>query len=338
MRLLIVGVGGGTSIGESFLRAGRREGMDVSFLDMARAYDGPPILKSMWWHLLDRRPYSLKKFSQEVYSRTTSSGVNMVLTTGLAPIDAVTLERLGRAGIIRANFLTDDPWNPALGSEWFAAGLPHYDFVFTPRRANVNDLAGAGCKRVHYLPFGFDEEIFYSDPPKDRRVRDSLESDVFFAGGADHERRPYIESLIDSGLKVLLYGNYWDRYEGTKRHSRGLADPATVRQGLSTTKVGLCLVRRGNRDGNSMRTFEVPAVGACPLVEDTPEHREIFGDDGEFVTYFHGIPEMVEKAKYLVANGAERSRLARECHRHIAGGAHTYGHRIKQMLQVVQSA
>ena len=60
-----------------------------------------------------------------------------------------------------------------------------------------------------------------------------------------------------------------------------------------------------------MRTFEVPAMrGACMLVENTKEHMDIFGREGESVVYFRNIEEMTQKVKYLLENAHECERLA----------------------------
>jgi spore maturation protein CgeB len=83
-----------------------------------------------------------------------------------------------------------------------------------------------------------------------------------------------------------------------------------------------------------MRTFEVPAVGSCMLTEDTPEHREIFGQDGEAVVYFNTVTEMVEKTHWLLHHDQERQRLAQNAHLLITQGQNTYGDRLKTMLSI----
>ena len=75
---------------------------------------------------------------------------------------------------------------------------------------------------------------------------------------------------------MALYGEFWQRFPATRSLTRGQADAETVRRAILQTKVTLCMVRRANRDGHAMRTFEVPASGGCMLTEDTEEHREIF--------------------------------------------------------------
>jgi spore maturation protein CgeB len=87
-----------------------------------------------------------------------------------------------------------------------------------------------------------------------------------------------------------------------------------------------------------MRSFEVPAIGACMLVEDTEEHREIFGEPGRVVAYFRAVDELVQMARRLRDEPAERTRLAREAHQLIVGGPNTYRDRLLAMLEPTAAA
>src|SRR5690606_33955463 len=102
-------------------------------------------------------------------------------------------------------------------------------------------------------------------------------------------------------------------------------------------KVALCLVRRANRDGHVMRSFEIPAIGACMLTEDTQEHREIFGEEGNAVVYFRSCDEMIEKLDWLLNHVSERQRLAKTAHELIVNGHHAYKDRLVSMLEFTQS-
>jgi spore maturation protein CgeB len=256
-----------------------------------------------------------------------------MLATGLAPIEASALEALGALGVQRVVYLTDDPWNPSHRAEWFMEALPLYDLVFSPRRANLSDLERLGCRGVRYLPFAYAPEVHYPDPPATPEEARAFASDVVFAGGADTDRVPYIRALLRSGFKVGLYGGYWTRFRSTRLHTRGLAGPASLRKAIGGAKVALCLVRRANRDGLAMRSFEVPAIGACMLVEDTEEHREIFGAPDRAVAYFRNLDDMVRTLRRLLVDPVERGRLASEAHRLIVEGGHTYRDRLRRMLE-----
>lgn len=336
MRILIIGQEAGSGVGGSLLRAARARGIDARIMESARAYDAHSVVRRVSWHLLGRRPYRLRAFSDAVVTAALEQRADVLLATGIAPLDARALGTLRSNGIITANFLTDDPWNRSRASSWFNEAVIQYGQIFTPRRANIADLQAAGCARVAYLPFGYDHEIFYREPSAAKAGR-TLDSDVYFAGGADADRVPYLMALIRAGLDVRLHGGNWSRFPETRPFDRGIAEPAEVRQGLNRTKVGLCLVRRANRDGNCMRTFEVPATGACLLAEDTPEHREIFGPEDQAALYFSSIGEMVEKARVLAADAARRGRIAAAGHDLMLSGRHTYHDRLAQMLAVLES-
>src|SRR5205823_1499319 len=149
-------------------------------------------------------------------------------------------------------------------------------------------------------------------------------SDLFFAGNAEPSRVEYVRAAVKAGLDVMVYGSYWTRYPGMHGISRGHADISTLRKAIASCRVALCLVRHDNRDGHSMRTFEIPAVGACMVVEDTPEHREIFSDEGVRVVYFKDPAEMLSKTKSLLADSGTRARLREAAHSWITTGQNTY--------------
>jgi hypothetical protein len=335
-RVLLVAAAGEIHVGAHLLHAAKQLGLRVRFCDVQQAFAGPAWLRRLNWHLRARRPSRLRTFSLSVRTTCREFRPKWLLTTGFAPIEARDLIYIGELGIRRLNFLTDDPWNPAHRNPWFRRALPHYDHVFSPRRANLDDLKKAGCPLVSYLPFGYSPELHYPARPTDPVEQQSFAADLVFAGGADRDRLPYMEALIRAGFNVALYGGYWERYRATKAHGRGHADPHTLRRAIGGSKVALCLVRQANRDGHSMRTFEVAAIGGCMLVEDTDEHRDLFGAEGNAALYFRTIPELIAKTKWLLQHDTERQQIASAAHRLITGGKHKYTDRLYQMLGLPQ--
>lgn len=333
MKLAIIGGSGGTNIGDAFLKAAFKLNLDPVLYHNRQAYQAPKWLKTINWHLRGRYPSRLNTFSQNIVKECVNLQPQWLLTTGIAAINHLALQQIGQMGIKRFNFLTDDPFNRAHYAPWFLKALPDYDVVFSPRRANIQDLLNAGCPRVEYLPFGYDDELFYPEDPSNINL-DTTVPDVVFAGGADRDRVPYMSALIKSGINLALYGSYWEKYPETKAHTQGQADVATLRSVIGRGKISLCLVRRANRDGNCMRTFEVPAIGSCMLTEDTQEHREIFGQEGEAVVYFNTISEMLEKTHWLLNHDQERQMLAQNAHLLITQGNHTYKDRLKTILSI----
>ena len=330
-RLLIVGNAGGTHVGASLLRAAQKAGLEAELLDAAAAFAGPAWQRRLSWHLLGHRPPRLGAFGRAVVAAARRLSANVLVSTGQCPVGADVLHELGRQGVARLHYSTDDPWNATARGGWFLRTLPLYDRVFTTRRANLADLAALGCKAPQYLPFAYDEGLFFPEPaPADRRA--ALATPVLFVGGADADRIPLVLALAGAGIGLALYGAYWERDARTRPLARGQADPATLRQATLAADVNLCLVRRANRDGHVMRSYEIPAIGGCMLVEDTAEHRALFGEDGECVRYFRDAADLPARARELLGDRPLRERLAQAARERITRRGNTYRERLATML------
>jgi spore maturation protein CgeB len=327
--LAIVGNAGATNVGESLRRAALALGYQALFFDCYDAWRGNRILRSVSWRLNDKRPLRFADFVAGVLAACEKSRPKTLITTGTAPLAAAALQALRRLGIVCVNYSTDDPWNPTQTASWFIHTLPFYDLILTTRRANVRDFQRIGCDSVQYLPFGYDDQLFYDSGGSVQGAT----YDVLFVGGADKERVAFISEFIGAGQGVTLVGKYWESARQTRRFTLGHRTPDEVGILTAAAKVNLCLVRRANRDGHVMRSFEIAALGGCMLAEDTAEHREIFGPHGEAVVYFRTPREAAERASLLLANSSERARLSAVVRARISHGAHTYRDRLVSILE-----
>jgi spore maturation protein CgeB len=195
----------------------------------------------------------------------------------------------------------------------------------------LEDLKRSGCKQVRYLPFGYDEELFH--PQEVISQTDS--KTVLFVGGADDDRARFFEELQSYGCPLTLIGSYWERYRGLTQFSRGQLGPDQLLEVSSRAAVNLCLVRRANRDGHVMRSFEIPAMRGFMIAEETDEHIELFGREGECVLYFNSARNLAQKVDWALANPTERMRMAGACHQRIVKSAHTYLDRLRTILASV---
>jgi spore maturation protein CgeB len=328
-RLAIVGGFDGTHVGGSLGRAATHLGIETAKFDVGNA-SGNRILRAALWRFGDRKLPGMHRFSESVVAACRQSTPEILIATGAAPLTGSALRALRAMGIVCVNYSTDDPWNPVLRAFWHLRALPEYDAVFTTRRANIGSFADIGCGEVHYLPFGYDEWLFC------RRARssDGPAPDVLFVGGADRDRAAFMTEFLRTGPRVALVGRYWERFPAMCPYALGRRAPEALCALTTAAKVNLCLVRRANRDGHVMRSFEIAAVGGCMLAEDTAEHREIFGPDGEAVIYFRTPREAAERARSLLADPAERARLSAAVRARISRGAHTYRDRLATILEV----
>ena len=330
--LILVGMEGEVHIGTHLRDAAKESGLRTEFFNMAEAFGTRNLVNRLRWRLGGHRPVCMSEFGGKILKACRESGARWLLATGVAPLEQEILRAAGEVPIRRINYLTDDPWNPAHRAPWFLRALTGYDAVFSTRRSNLEDLRAAGCVRANYLPFAYNPKIHYPVSLKDPEEQARFSSDLLFVGGADRDRFPFIRALLGEGFSAALYGSSWGEDPQTRSHWKGFATPEIFRKAVAGSKVNLCLVRRANRDGNSMRTFEIPAMGGCVLAEETPEHREIFGEEGEAALYFRSPQQAAEKIRLLLADERKRARLAENAHRRIAGGANTYGNRLREML------
>lgn len=337
-RLLIIGNPRETHVGGHLANGARSAGLETTLVDLEQAFAGPKLLQTACWHLLGHRPARLESFSRECVERCRQRPPDLVLTTGLAPLSPSALLRLQEMKIPTANFLTDDPWNPAHRAPWFMRALPHYDHIFTPRRANMAELEALGGPKVHYLPFGYAPEIHHPPAPMSDAERAKWKSDVLFIGGADEDRAAVMRPLRDAGLRLSLWGGYWDRIPDLRQFAHGHAGPDEFRKLVANAGVNICLVRRANRDGHSMRTFELAAIGGCLAVEDTAEHREIFGADDECVRFFDSPMRLIDICQELLLNPRVQSRLAHASFLHVTNERRSaYRDRIVTLIESVRS-
>lgn len=308
--------------------------MDIptELCDTRTAFSAHKFILQLNWHLRGHHPPYLRRFSRHVADTCRAFQPTWLLTVGIAPIESRALVEIHRMGVICLNYLTDDPWNRLHYASWFMKALPHYDWIFSPRRANLDDLGSLGCHGVTYLPFAYAPDLHFPEVPGTAEEKRQFACDILFFGGADQDRLPYIQALVQNGIDVNLYGGYWERFPALRAHARGVADPGTLRKAVGGAKVTLCLVRRSNRDGHVMRTFEASAIGACMLAEYTEEHVEILGPDGDAVVYFRSDVELVDRARRLLAQPWERERLKERLMKRIVHGHNTYRDRLVTML------
>jgi glycosyltransferase involved in cell wall biosynthesis len=355
--IMIVGVMEEKHVGGQLRKAAEVLGLEARCMDATEAYSGNGLLRKIAWHF-GRRPIGLSKFSALVLAGVKEVKPSVVLTTGQAPLDEAVLRGLGEMGIFRVNYSTDDPWNPAHRAGWFLKALKQYDRVFSTRKANLGQFSGIGVKAEH-LPFGYDPDLYFPDaglaplnlPPPSPATSSTMEKtsasadgfrrpdsggekeEVFLAGGGDEDRYQLVKALHEAGIQMSLWGGYWER-AGLKSH--GFLDAAGIRREASRCAVSLLLVRRANRDGSAMRSFEIPACGGCCVAEDTEEHREMFGPDGEAVLYFRTPEELVRRVKEAFADPALRQRLRKNAHQAITEKPNTYVDRLKTILERVE--
>jgi spore maturation protein CgeB len=325
----MVGMNSNVDIGAHLRAAAEARGMEVCFLSSDDAHASSRLVRALGHRVFGGYPLRGRRFHHTLLQSFDTFHPRYLLTTGKAPVFSETLAVARQMGIRSLNFSTDDPWNPKYAARWFFRALRDYDVVATPRGATMGDFCSINVRKVTHVLFGFSQEAHRCAAD----VHESLaDGDIFFAGGCDADRVPFFEAVVAARLRPLLYGGYWDRQRSLRPFHRGFASLSDMAVLHARTPVSVCLVRRANRDTHVMRTFEAAAMGACLVMEDTSDHRQLFGPDGESVVYFTDPESLVAACRRVLADAGMRQRLRQAARRKILEGGHTYADRLDQML------
>ncbi len=324
--ILFVGNQGGTNVAQSLANAAAASGLTHHFLDQRRGHSNNRIWQAFNWHLAGHRPARLAHFSAHVLETARQLRPKTLICTGISPIDAKSLQAIKSLGVRVVNFSTDDPWNPTMRARFFLDALPNFDVIFTPRTENIEDFKHLGVD-TRWLPFGYDEALFFPEVLP-LALQQSLEVPLLFVGGGDQDRANYLTPLADAQLGLNVFGSEFERFSSLAGCLRGRLEPTELRQRTIAARVNICLVRHANRDQHVMRTLEIAACGGCALLEDTLEHRSLFGDSA---CYFNSPQDLVTKARMLLANPIEQQRI-RIAARAAIWGKHSYHDRLMSML------
>jgi spore maturation protein CgeB len=296
---------------------------------------GRSIIHKALYRALRRSPLSSSQLNRTLLEAALQFRPNVVLVVKGAYIKPSVLHQIKEmTKAILINYATDDPFNPKVTTPDLVKAIPCYDFYISTKSAIVEDLKAAGARAVSYLPFGYKSSLHFPEAPVSTEEKQRFAADVAFIGVADDERLSYIKPLTRiKHLSLALYGPNWTRYNRLKPFVRGPAVGRDYRLALGGAKIALGLLRKANRDGHTMRSFEIPACGAFMLAERTDEHLEILreGRDAEF---FSTADELVEKIRYYLQHDSERQRIAASGHQRITEGGHTYAHRLCQILSI----
>jgi hypothetical protein len=340
-RLLLVDTTLYAPVSPFFVNAAADLGFEHHFVDEA-PYLRPletSLLHKVGYRLLHRRPVTRWRYNRDLLAAARRFRPELVLVVKGAYIMPSTLRRIKEeTRAVLVNYATDDPFNPANATPDLVAGIPTYDIYACTKRAIMNDVKRAGGRTVVPTMFGYQPSVHFPETPATPAEIRRFTSDVVFAGGADRDRLRDLEPLLAAGgLSLAFYGGYWERDPRFRAHARGFVSGREYRLALGGARIALCFVRRANRDGHVMRSFEIPACGGFMLAERTDEHVALFREDEE-AAFFGSPEELVDKVRYYLAHDDIRRRIAGAGHARVTTGRHTYLDRLGEIVRTADAA
>jgi spore maturation protein CgeB len=186
--------------------------------------------------------------------------------------------------------------------------------------------------RTDMLTFGFDDAAVQNI---DLNPEEEVLA-VCFIGNPDKFRAAIINSLLESGLEVHLYGNEWSKFV---RHDfavihkpvYGLEFYKTLRK----YRVQLNIMRLHNLNSHNMRSMEIPGVGGVMLAPRTVDHSTFFSVGQEIFVYNDEL-SLSEEAKRILSTDKMFIDKLREKARKKVLEQYTYKIQTKRILSLLE--
>lgn len=248
------------------------------------------------------------------------------------------LRAVGSRNMVMAHYNPDDPFGEfAYGWNDFLKAVPEYDVHFIPKEVSIPEYEQYGARRVYVFDRSYDPSLHFPYRLNESE-RLKYSCDIGFIGSWAPHREKVIAELIQSGIKVAVWGDGW-----SKGQFKGVIYPHWCGGGqfnedyskaISGMKIALHFLRRENRDEQDSRTFEIPACGTFMLGERSPAHENLF-IDGEEAVFFdpNSVEDLKKKIAYYMANPDERECIAKRGLARCQQSGYDHESRMKELLQ-----
>lgn len=194
----------------------------------------------------------------------------------------------------------------------FVRAIPSYDAVITTKDFEIEDYWRMGAKSVVFSDQSVSHRRFF---PRSNLDTDVL-SEIGFIGRCERHYASTFRYLCKRGLPLDVRGPGWEKV--TRRldpRNRFFNKGGEVRgeqypRRISGMKIGLgLLTKRLGPEVVTSRSLEIPACGTFMLAERTDKHLELF-EEGVHAEFFASREELVEKARFYLANDHKRRTIA----------------------------
>ncbi|MBN06965.1 MAG: hypothetical protein CMM45_03935 [Rhodospirillaceae bacterium] len=299
------------------VEAFRRLGCDVTIVETngpgATYEDVPGLLDRLRYRF--RRPADKGGANSAIRSLATASHFDIAWFERAVEIRASTLLSLKAAlpNIKLVWYAEDDMMNPLHRTVYVEECISLYDLWVTTKSLNAQpeEISSLGAKRVLFQNNSYDPSLHY--PPHHPAENVSQWGcDVGFVGTYEAPRAQSLLFLAENGVSLRVWGNGWEHMTAASPNLKIEQKPVYDRDyvmAVAHSKINLCFLRKGNRDLQTCRSIEIPAMGGFMLHERNAEISNLLQEDSEAV-YFSDHGELLEKVTYWLSNERGRRSIA----------------------------
>lgn len=273
-----------------------------------------------------------------------SSGANARLQGAAAGADAVVLDnaRTIRPGTLRAVrqvaptapliwYSEDDTINPRHRTRWLEGCIPLFDLWVTTKTFNARpeEVPALGARQVLVVDNSFCRHDHAPIAPDPR-----FAAAISFVGTFEAPRAAQLVALAEAGMAVRVWGNGWERLAGANPRLAIEGRPVygdDYRRAVCSSAINLCFLRKGNRDRQTCRSLEIPAMGGFMLHEASDEVARLLAPDRE-AAFFSDTATLIDQCRRWLADEPSRAQVARAGRERILADDHTHHARWRAIL------
>jgi hypothetical protein len=242
-------------------------------------------------------------------------------------------------GTLLLTYSPDDMMNTDNQSVQYRANIPAYDVHVTTKSYNVQELLDLGAREVQFVDNAYDPAT-HRPLELTEEERRRYATDVGFVGAYEQERGADMAWLAGQGVAIKIWGYLWDRLQPVPpkldlRHEAVRGDEYA--KAVVASKIQLGFLRKVNRDLQTTRSIEIPAIGTFMLAERSPEHRRLF-EEGKEAEFFDSREELLEKCRYYLEHDEERRRIARAGRQRCIDGGYSNAERLDDVVARIRPA
>lgn len=209
-----------------------------------------------------------------------------------------------------------------------------YDCYFCSHRHGYDALADG----IHFMPvYGMDFSIFRNLQPGSSR---NYSHDLVLVGGHNIRRQQFVNQLLDLPLEIYGKWSKQTRFNfALKKHLAGKGiwgEPLLQLYNSSKIVLNITNWDPARYVALNQRVFDVPATGTFLLTDYSPELEEHY-KIGEEIVCFSDVEDLKDKARYYLANDAQREEVARKGYAR-ALTLPTVADRVRAIIQKVNAA
>lgn len=234
-------------------------------------------------------------------------------------LDSKVLADARVAGIKVVEFDCDASWR---FNNWILPRAGNFTHFITTHSSTVPWYQKHGLKVIK-SQWGASPFCFPGQGPK--------KYDVTFIGQKHGIRPQIIQGLKDRGIKVDLFGHYWEGYDNYHDY---LTSFWQVRKVFQESKIALNLSNPwhvGTLPQIKGRHFEIPACGTFQLSTPADDLENYFIPNKEIVIA-NDINQLADKIKYYLEHNEEREAIARAGYERCQKD-HSWQNRVKLILK-----